>query len=65
MAQWLEVGLTIWLLLFVFVAYFAAAESAWRDLRGVATLLLRGTESLTVPAPDAPPSDAGAGAARG
>lgn len=39
MAGWLEAGYTMALLLFVFAAYFASAESAGRDLRSTVALL--------------------------
>lgn len=49
MAEWLETGLTTGLLLFVLVAYFASAEPAWRDLKSMTMLLLRGKETQSAP----------------
>ncbi len=65
MSGWLEVALTTGLLLFVFVGYFASAESAWRDLRSMVTDLLRTTTRSSAAVPDAPPVEPGAGMAGG
>ncbi|MGI6352680.1 MAG: hypothetical protein ACOX6M_13430 [Armatimonadota bacterium] len=65
MAEWLEVGLTTGLLLFVFVGYFVSAESAWRDLRSMVTDVLRKRARSSAAVPDAPPVEPGAGVAGG
>jgi len=65
MAEWLEVGLTTGLLLFVFVGYFVSAESAWRDLRSMVTDVLRKRARSSAAVPDAPPVEPEAGVAGG
>jgi hypothetical protein len=64
MAEWLEAGLTIAILLFAFAGYFASAESAWRDLKAMARLALGSRPLPTVPAPEAAPVESEASVVR-